>query len=304
MGLQAWFGGSRTRRPAQAPDQQRYWEDLLTSLLMMAWFVEARDPYTGGHLWRVSRYAQLMARMAELSEQEVAHIGLGGFLHDLGKISIPDDILRKPGPLDEDEFAVIRTHPEQGARLLAGHPLADLVKPTVLLHHERPDGNGYPKGLRGREIPDIARVVGVADAFDAMTSARPYRQPMSIDRALDVVMAGRGTQFDARWTDVLVSLVDKADLKHIQGHSDEGIPLQECPMCGPTLVVMRHHRSADPIYCRSCSGEFLVLRENGSIQVVPTGNRGDANKLEPEADEALIVDVVRETVRNLSFIRA
>lgn len=304
MGLQAWFGGGRPRRPVQISAQQRYWEDLLTSLLLMAWFVEARDAYTGGHLWRVSRYAQLMARMAELSEQDVAHIGLGGFLHDLGKISIPDEILRKPGPLDDDEFAVIRTHPEQGARLLAGHPLGDWVRPAVLLHHERPDGNGYPKGLTGRQIPDIARVVGIADAFDAMTSARPYRRPLPIDEALDIVRTGRGTQFDARWADVLVNMVNSADLQHIQGHSDDGIPLQECPMCGPTLVVMRHHQSADPIYCQSCASEFLVLRENGSVQAVATGKRGGAEQLEPEADEALIADVVRKTVQNLSFMHA
>ncbi len=301
MGIQAWFGRGRAGRAGRVSGNHRYWEDLLTSLLLMAWFVEARDPYTGGHLWRVSRYAQLMARVAGLSEQEIAHIGLGGFLHDLGKIGIPDEILRKPGPLDDEEFAVIKTHPEQGARLLASHPLADWVKSAVLMHHERPDGAGYPKGLSGRDIPDIARVVGVADAFDAMTSARPYRQPMSIDDALDIVRAGRGTQFDTRWADILFNLVAKTDLQHIQGHSDEGIPLQECPVCGPTLVVMRHHRSAAPIYCQNCAGEFLVLKENGTIQAVATGNRGSAEQLEPEADEALIADVVRKTVQQLSF---
>ncbi|WP_341937428.1 HD-GYP domain-containing protein [Marinimicrobium sp. C2-29] len=304
MGLQAWFGGRRFKWHGQPAGANDYWEDLLTSLLLMAWFVEARDPYTGGHLWRVSRYAQLMARVAGLSEQEIAHVGLSGFLHDLGKIGIPDEILRKPGLLDDEEFAVIKTHPEQGARLLSGHPLAGWVKSTVLLHHERPDGSGYPKGLSGQDIPDMARVVGVADAFDAMTSARPYRQPMPIEEALDIVRCGRDAQFDARWADVLANLVDKTDLQHIQGHSDEGIPLQECPMCGPTLVVMRHHRSSDPIYCQSCAGEFLVLKEHGSIQAVATGNRGSAEQLEPEADEALIADVVRKTVQNLSFMHA
>ena len=107
--------------------QRRFQEDLLTSLLVMAWMVEARDPYTGGHLWRVSRFSRLLATDAGLAESDVGRISVGGFLHDLGKISVPDHILGKKDRLTDDEYAVIKTHPEVGWRMLAGHPLAQLA---------------------------------------------------------------------------------------------------------------------------------------------------------------------------------
>lgn len=164
--------------------------DLLASLLQMAWFVEARDPYTGGHLWRVSRFSELLAKAAGRDAAHVARTAIGGFLHDVGKIGVPDAILNKRGGLDASEFAVIRTHPSIGARLLAGHPLAGIARTVVLLHHERQDGGGYPNGLGATGIPDEARVVGICDAFDAMTSARPYRPRMAIPRALELLAAG------------------------------------------------------------------------------------------------------------------
>lgn len=104
------------------PDEQEAAGALISSLLLMAWFVEARDPYTGGHLWRVSRYSRLLAEAAGLTAADVARVSLGGFLHDLGKIGITDAVLRKTSALDEQEYALIRTHPEMGARMLAGHP--------------------------------------------------------------------------------------------------------------------------------------------------------------------------------------
>lgn len=158
-------------------------EALLSSLLTMAWFVEARDPYTGGHLWRVSRYAHLVAERCGMGEARAACISLGGFLHDLGKIGVPDAVLRKTGRLTDEDYEVIKTHPNMGARMLAGHPLAGLVQDAVRLHHERPDGKGYPMGLTHPQIPEMALVVGVCDAFDAMTSHRPYRAGMPLDKA-------------------------------------------------------------------------------------------------------------------------
>ena len=162
-------------------------EDLLQSLFVMASMVEAKDPYTGGHLWRVSQYTRLLAEAAELPPSEVARIAVGGFLHDLGKIGIPDHIFVKPGRLTDEEFELIRTHPEVGYRLLERHPLAGLVNEAVLSHHETPAGTGYPRKLAGKDIMIEARIVGICDAFDAMTSARPYRQGMHIDKALSII---------------------------------------------------------------------------------------------------------------------
>lgn len=225
--------------------------DLLASLLVMAWFVEARDPYTGGPLWRVSRFSELLAEAAGRDEAHVARTAIGGFLHDLRKIGVPDAILNKRYRLVDREVAVIRTHPEVGARLLSGHPLADIAVSAVLLHHERPDGRGYPRGLCTGDISDEARIVGICDAFDAMTSARPYRAPMPIPRALDLIAAERGTQFDAVLAETFIELGRAGRLAHVVGHSDNGIPLHECPMCGPTLVRHRESRPGDRLYCRS-----------------------------------------------------
>ena len=222
----AWLSSEDCLEPADAAGHAQH---LLASLLTMAWVVEARDPYTGGHLWRVSRYARLTAEAMGLPEAEAARISLGGFLHDLGKVAVPDAILRKSGPLTADEYAVIQTHPTVGARLLAGHPLAELVRDAVLLHHERPDGRGYPRRLEGGALPMAARIVGVCDAFDAMTSHRPYRAGLPRGEALERVRAARGSQFDAEVTDGFLAMGEAGDLDR---HSDEGIPLLSCPMCG------------------------------------------------------------------------
>ncbi|MCC4116266.1 HD domain-containing protein [Aromatoleum toluclasticum] len=276
--------------------------DLLASLLVIAWIVEARDPYTGGHLWRVSRYAELLAEQAGLGPADVARVTIGGFLHDLGKIGIPDAILRKPASLDADEYATIRTHPEIGARLLAAHPLAALVLPTVESHHERPDGRGYPRGLPGDEIPLDARLVAICDAFDAMTSTRPYRVGMPIDTALDIVGAHLDTQFDSELGTRFLALADSGLLAHIVGHSDDGIPLQTCAMCGPTLVLTRASAPGDVVHCRSCGGEYrITATPGGALGVAPTGRKGDARALEPAADIALIARVVQSAAGRVSL---
>lgn len=270
--------------------------EILPSLLVMAWIVEARDPYTGGHLWRVSRFVRLLAMCAHLPERDIARIALGGFLHDLGKIAIPDAILRKPARLTDGEYDVIRTHPEIGSRSLALHPLADLVRDAVLSHHERPDGSGYPKGLSGNVVPVDARIVGICDAFDAMTSSRPYRRGMPIDDALSIIEAGLGQQFDVEYGQRFIGMGRDGVLDHIVGHSDVGIPLRNCPWCGPILVMQRDQRPGTRIYCRNCAGEFLVdAAPDGTLEVVPNGEHGTPWDLEPEPDHGLITHIVKET---------
>lgn len=269
---------------------------LLASLLTMAWFVEARDPYTGGHLWRVSRYARVLAEGAGFCDAEAARFSLGGFLHDLGKVGVPDAILRKPDGLTDSEYAVIRTHPDIGMRMLSGHPLSLLVSDAVLSHHERPDGHGYPRGVAGDEIPEMARIIGICDAFDAMTSHRPYRAGMPRDAALAIIGQFRGSQFDAGFADIFIALGVAGRLDDVIGHSDAGIPLRVCPMCGPTLVVRREDVDGHRIYCRNCSGEFELEMRGDVLTAVPTGKLGQAVDLEPENDSALIARTVRSSV--------
>ena len=278
-------------------------DELLRSLYVMASLVEARDPYTGGHLWRVAQYSRRLATESGLPVTDVARIALGGFLHDLGKVGVPDAILNKPDRLTDDEYALIKTHPEVGNRLLSQHPLADLARAAVLSHHETPDGKGYPHRLAGTAIPVDARIVGICDAFDAMTSTRPYRRGMPMDKALAIIEDKLGTQFDATLGGLFVSLGKAGALDAIVGHSEPGIPLQECPMCGPIIVVRQSHRTGDHVFCRNCGAEAVVERAGGDVRIVPTGRQGTVGDLQPDADMALIDGLVHATARCLDASR-
>ena len=277
-------------------------EHLIKSLFIMAALVEARDPYTGGHLWRVSQFSRILAEDLGLAPREVARIALGGFLHDLGKIGVADSILNKPGKLTNEEYEVIKTHPNVGARLLADHPLAEMVREAVLMHHETPDGRGYPQSLTGEAIPLVARIVGLADAFDAMTSTRPYRRGMPKARAEEIIRENLDRQFDAAVGDRFLALSSKGTLDHIIGHSEPGIPIQECPMCGPTIVLRRGHRTGTLVYCRHCGGEAEVRNETGTITLVSTGRHGGARELEPDIEMLLIRELVSEAHRHLTAV--
>lgn len=275
-------------------------EHLLKSLFAMASMVEARDPYTGGHLWRVSQYSRLLAEVGGLAPNEVARVALGGFLHDLGKVGVPDAILNKRDKLTDEEYTVIKTHPEVGNRLLSDHPLADLVRSAILSHHEMPDGRGYPNGLSGAAISIDASIVGICDAFDAMTSTRPYRKGMPLEQALKIIEANLDTQFHAVWGRHFIQLGQSGRLDHIVGHSDAGIPVQECPMCGPTIVINRRHINGDHVYCRSCGAEAKLLRDGKQLSITPTGKKGASANLEPEIDNSLLNELVLESSKLLA----
>lgn len=276
-----------------------YIDELLKSLYVMASMVEARDPYTGGHLWRVSQYSRILATDSGLPDTDVARIALGGFLHDLGKIGVPDAILNKPDRLSEEEYAVIKTHPEVGNRLLSEHPLAELARAAVLCHHEMPNGKGYPQRLAGKDIPLDARIVGICDAFDAMTSNRPYRRGMPLAKALGIIEENLDTQFDRELGSRFVALGQAGALDTIVGYSEPGIPVQECPLCGPTIVVRRRNRSGDLVYCRHCGGEAVVERDGAAVHVSSTGRKGSEEDLEPDVDIDLIDALIRETARHI-----
>jgi putative nucleotidyltransferase with HDIG domain len=184
---------------AEAETQSAY----LGAIRALAAALDARDPYTAGHSERVSALSVLIARQLALSEAEVDIIRLGALLHDIGKIGVADHILRKPGALSADEFEQIRRHPGLGARILRKVPFLEPHLAIVELHHERPDGKGYPFGLLGDNIPLDARIVHVADAFDAMTSARAYRPARTASVALVELQRYSGTQFDPASVDAL-----------------------------------------------------------------------------------------------------
>ena len=169
--------------------------------------LDARDPYTAGHSQRVSEYSCAIARALGLMEQSVEEIRIGAVLHDIGKIGIADAVLQKSGKLTAEEWALIQQHPTIGRRILEGVGGFQIYLPTVELHHENWDGTGYPHGLQGASVPLAARIVHVADAYDAMTSSRPYRHAMSGEEALRILRQNAGTQFDPAIVPVFVGLV-------------------------------------------------------------------------------------------------
>jgi HD-GYP domain-containing protein (c-di-GMP phosphodiesterase class II) len=158
--------------------------------------LEARDPYLKGHSTRVTAFAESLARLLGWRGSRLEALHLGGSLHDVGKISVDASVLRKRGPLTERELEQIRRHPVTGARLVESFDDFEAALPYVLHHHERWDGFGYPHGLSGDGIPLEARVLGVADAFDAMTSVRAYRPALTIEQALAELDRCAGSQFD------------------------------------------------------------------------------------------------------------
>jgi putative nucleotidyltransferase with HDIG domain len=171
--------------------------------------IEARDPYARGHSSRVTVFAQAMAKRIGLDKERLSVLRLGALLHDVGKLAVPASVLLKRGPLTESELGQMRRHPAAGARMLKSLGAPEPILPLVLHHHERWDGKGYPMGRRAEAIPLEARVLCVADSFDAMTSTRPYRAPKQPAEALGELERCSGTQFDpqlvgafaAAWSD-------------------------------------------------------------------------------------------------------
>jgi HD-GYP domain-containing protein (c-di-GMP phosphodiesterase class II) len=168
----------------------------MSALLALSDAIEAHDPYTRGHSARVARMARVVGTRLGCSESLLTLLGLGGALHDVGKLVVSESILNKPGPLTVEEVAEVREHPEAGARLVALDRDLQPALGGVLYHHERWDGGGYPAGRAGSEIPLEARILAVTDSFDAMTSNRAYRPAMTMANAIEEVDRCAGTQFD------------------------------------------------------------------------------------------------------------
>ncbi|MEM1166546.1 MAG: HD domain-containing phosphohydrolase [Planctomycetota bacterium] len=170
--------------------------------------IDAKDPYTRGHSQRVADLARQLALRAGHCDEQAERVWIAGLVHDIGKIGVPEAVLRKPGRLNDDEFEAIKQHPAIGQRILADIPNFDDVLAGVLSHHERWDGRGYPSGLAGELIPHVARIIGLVDAFDAMSSVRTYRASMTRDQVLEEIQRGASAQFDPH----LVGLFLEMDL--------------------------------------------------------------------------------------------
>ena len=221
----AWLAEKVAEATSEILDRER---EMITRLSRAA---EFRDPETGAHIQRMSNYSKVIADQLGLPREEQELILRAAPMHDVGKIAIPDNILLKPGKLDETEFAIMKTHAEKGYEILRGSrsSLLDIAAMIARSHHEKFDGSGYPLGLAGEAIPLYGRIVAVADVFDALTTERPYKKPWAIEDAMDFLFTNAGTHFDplcvaafiARIKDVLAIRASYQDHAPHMSHLDD-----------------------------------------------------------------------------------
>ena len=220
-------------------EQQARDQKLLQELIeSYAQVVDAKDPYTNGHSSRVAEYAVKIAELSGKSDEECQKIYFTALLHDVGKVGIPDAIINKPGKLTNEEFNIIKQHPEKGNRILSQIDEFSYLSVGAHFHHERYDGKGYPNGLKGNEIPEIARIIACADAYDAMTSRRSYRDPIPQHIVREEFVKGIGTQFDPEFARNMLHLIDldaEYDMK------DRGVNKE---LRDNNQLLLTYHRSA------------------------------------------------------------
>jgi putative nucleotidyltransferase with HDIG domain len=199
---------------------ENIYNNLLATLYAFVKAIEARDPYTKQHSHRVTRIAMVLAKAMDRTAEEQDILNVAGLLHDIGKIGIRDEILLKPGRLSREEFSIIQQHPVIGADIMDHLGLWHREKMIVRYHHERFDGTGYPDGLKGEEIPLLARILSVADVYDAIASDRAYRRRMEEDKILQIMYGGSGTQFDPEIIDIFRQLYRAGEMTAITAETD------------------------------------------------------------------------------------
>ena len=200
---------------------KRYTDDLDSAasiIIAMALLIEARDGNTEGHCHRMANYATALGRALNLGEEDLQALHRGGFLHDIGMLAIPDSLLKKQGPLDPEEFELMKSHTTVGDSLCGNLRSLESVRPIIRHHHERYDGSGYPDGLAGDDIPLLAQIIGLVDVYDAVTTRRPYQGPHTAQEAIDILrgQAVRGWR-RPDLVDAFAALVDSGRLKTFHG---------------------------------------------------------------------------------------
>ena len=205
-------------------DQQQRDKNLITEIVeAFAKVIDLKDRYTNGHSTRVAEYTAMLARELGYSDEEVQKYYDIALMHDIGKIGVPDEVLNKPGKLTDEEYEEFKSHTTRGYNALQEISLMPELAIGAAYHHERPDGKGYPKGLKGDEIPRVAQIVSVADTFDAMYSDRPYRKRMDFDKVVETIKDVAGTQLAADVVDAFLRLVDKGEINASSGSTLEDV---------------------------------------------------------------------------------
>ncbi len=233
------------------------------TLVVTANAIEMRDHYTVGHTWRVTNLALEIAKELGWDKEQLELCEKGSVLHDVGKIAVSDDILNKPSPLTEKEYAVMKIHPERGARMMKDVKYLKNFIPYCLYHHERWDGKGYPNGLKGKEIPIEGRVIAVADSFDAMTSGRPYRPAMNLKDAVAEIKKSRNSQFDPICVDAFIKCYKKGKIKQLlQDFQANDAKAIVCPFCSSFVKLTKSAKSGSKIVCEVCRCQIKLEGKN------------------------------------------
>jgi HD-GYP domain-containing protein (c-di-GMP phosphodiesterase class II) len=240
-------------------------QSYLNTINVIANAIEARDKYTLGHAWRVTRFALALAEQLGWDDRRKEILEMGGLIHDVGKVGVRDAILCKNARLTDDEFELMKLHPEIGARILKDVPFLVPAAPYTRFHHERWDGSGYPQGLAGEEIPIEGRLLAIADAFDAMTSNRVYRRGRSPEAAIEEIERCAGNHFDPALAALFIEVYEAGKVNYIlQNKAIEEAELVLCPVCSTQLTLDENAKPGDEMDCPICRKQIrLVMREEG-----------------------------------------
>ncbi len=255
-----------------------------TIMQVLAKTIDAKDKYTRGHSVRVANYSREIARRMGKSEEEQERIYRAALLHDVGKIRIPDGIINKPGKLTDEEYAFIKLHPVAGYHILKSFSKGQIIATGAKYHHERYDGKGYPSGLVGENTPEHARIIGVADAYDAMASNRSYRRALPQEVIRGELVAGKGTQFDPQIVEIMLAMVDEDKEYHMRQSDDLQRTILAVDDEPITMDVIKSIFETQPIYrlltARSGEEALKLLREGGVDLVLLDLEMPDMNGLE------------------------
>ena len=205
--------GERTEDEIEDQKAEKHYEQIAPTIYALTAAIDAKDSYTFEHSCHVSDYAVLLAKKIGLSPDDIEIVKEAGLLHDIGKIGIPESILKKQGRLNAEEYEIMKTHVTNSIEMIHFLPNMNYVIPAVLSHHERYDGKGYPRGLKGEDIPLLGRILAVCDSFDAMTTKRSYKEAMPVDYAISELERNKGTQFDPKLSEAFVELLKEGKIE-------------------------------------------------------------------------------------------
>ena len=214
LGVRLYVGARRADKMDELLNQQKRDKELTREIIeAFAKVVDLKDSYTQGHSFRVAEYTDKLARELGCDEETIEKYHNIALMHDIGKVGIPDSVLNKPGKLTDEEFGLIKSHAAKGYEVLENISLMPEIAIGARSHHERPDGKGYPLGLKGDELPLVAQIIAVADCFDAMYSNRPYRSRMNFDKAVSIIKEASGTQLSSQVVDAFLRLAEKGEFR-------------------------------------------------------------------------------------------